>query len=180
MPPPRYIPQRSRQQGSVPASARSHASTSAVATPSSSITRAKRKRGDSNGGTFHSLTDSAAVIGHRHTIDLSIVASKAGPSTALRGAASSMPTQSRYRSAFRPALLANALLRPSMEYVLFKFKKTICTVNESGIPSLAKVDVEDEIMVSKHWQQYKSSDEPMGGWLGGGSSKYAFEVCHRR
>ncbi len=102
---------------------------------------------------------------------------EAGPSTSRGGDRSQAVSQPRYHSSFRPASLANALLRPGIEYVLFKFKKTICMVDSIGIPSLAKLDVEDEIMVSKNWQLYKASGKPKGGWLGSGSSKYAFEVC---
>lgn len=83
----------------------------------------------------------------------------------------------QYQSAFRPVSVAIASGRPAVEYTIFKFKRTICIVDDAGTPSLAKLDKEEEIMIAKDWQKYKGSTEPKGGWLGGGSSKYAFEVC---
>ncbi|KAL1938194.1 hypothetical protein VTO73DRAFT_11838 [Trametes versicolor] len=74
----------------------------------------------------------------------------------------------KYVSAFR------APPEQLVSYESFSIRRTLCFVDNHGIQNIVAYDKEEEILVAKGWQKFKSGSEPLGGWLGGGGSKYAF------
>ncbi|KAL7278868.1 hypothetical protein ACG7TL_006699 [Trametes sanguinea] len=137
---------------------------------------AKGQRGAAGG--FHISVHAASLqsIGEylKHLQTERHITQTDGKDRMIRMNSSAQPKAPAYVSAFCAPPLPSS--RPEA-YETFKIRHVLCVVSNDGVPHFVEKTEMEEILIGRGWQHFKGEEKPRGGWLGGGGSKYAFEMA---